>query len=60
MEEAQWARGNVRKMRAEVTLSALAALTIRLGGLREGRKTILFVSQGPPTYLGPRTATCRT
>lgn len=52
MEEAQWARGNVRRLRAEVTLTALAALTVRLGGLREGRKTILFVSQGPPTYLG--------
>jgi VWFA-related protein len=52
MEEAQWARGNVRRVRAEVTLTALAALTIKLGGLREGRKTILFVSQGPPTYLG--------
>jgi VWFA-related protein len=52
MEEAQWARGNVRRLRAEVTLTALAALTMKLGGLREGRKTILFVSQGPPTYLG--------
>jgi hypothetical protein len=53
MEEAQLARGNLRRVRAEVTLSALAALTVKLGGLREGRKTILFVSQGPPTYLGP-------
>jgi VWFA-related protein len=53
LEEAQLTRGDIRRVRAEVTLSALAALTIKLGGLREGRKTILFVSQGPPTYLGP-------
>jgi VWFA-related protein len=54
MEEAQWMRGDVRRVRAEVTLSALAALTLKLGGLREGRKSIIFVSQGPPTYLGSR------
>lgn len=53
MEEAQWARGDVRRLRSEVTLSALQALTMKLGGLKEGRKTILFVSQGPPTYFGP-------
>ncbi len=53
LEEAQLARGNIRRVRAEVTLGALAALAVKLGGLREGRKTILFVSQGPPTYLGP-------
>ena len=34
--------------------SALAALTMKLGGMREGRKSIIFVSQGPPTYLGSR------
>jgi VWFA-related protein len=54
MEEAQWSSGNVRRIRSEVTLSALAALTVKLGGLREGRKTILFVSQGPPTFFGTR------
>jgi VWFA-related protein len=54
MEEAQLMRGDLRRVRAEVTLSALAALTMKLGGLREGRKSIIFVSQGPPTYLGSR------
>ena len=54
MEEAQWMRGDVRRTRAEVTLSALAALTMKLGGLKEGRKTIIFVSQGPPTFMGSR------
>jgi VWFA-related protein len=39
--------------RAQVTLSALRALVTHLGGLSDGRKTVLFVSQGltPP---GPR------
>jgi VWFA-related protein len=54
VEEAQWQRGDVGRVRAEVTLSALAALTVRLGSLREGRKTIIFISQGPPTYFGTR------
>jgi VWFA-related protein len=52
LEEAQLSRGDIRAVRAEVTLSALAALTVRLAGMSEGRKTILFVSQGPPTQFG--------
>ncbi|MGE0042454.1 MAG: VWA domain-containing protein [Vicinamibacterales bacterium] len=47
LEEAQL-RGNTTRLRAEVTLSALEALATHLGGLREGRKSILFVSEGPP------------
>jgi len=54
MEEAQLQRGDLRRVRAEVTLLALQALTTKLGGLKEGRKTILFVSQGPPTFIGSR------
>jgi len=54
MEEAQLMRGDLRRVRAQVTFSALAALTMKLGGMREGRKSIVFVSQGPPTYLGSR------
>ena len=54
MEEAQLMRGDIRRVRAQVTFSALAALTMKLGGMREGRKSIIFVSQGPPTYLGSR------
>jgi VWFA-related protein len=54
MEEAQLMRGDLRRVRAQVTFSALAALTMKLGGMREGRKSIIFVSQGPPTYLGSR------
>ena len=50
LEEAQLQTDNPRRMRAEVTMSALAGLCIKLGGLREGRKTVIFVSQGPPTF----------
>ena len=52
-EEAQQTQRNVWELRAGVTLDALNAVTLRLGGLREGRKSILFVSQGPPVS-GPR------
>jgi VWFA-related protein len=55
MEEAQLQRGDITRVRAEVTLLALQALTTRLAGLKEGRKTIIFVSQGPPTFVGSRT-----
>lgn len=47
-EEAQLKSGDVARLRAQVTLSALEALCVHLGGLREGRKTVIFVSQGPP------------
>jgi VWFA-related protein len=51
-EEEQLSARNVRMIRAEVTLSALAALVTRLGNLREGRKSVLFVSQGPVLRFG--------
>jgi hypothetical protein len=54
MEEAQLQRGDIRRVRAQVTLTALQALTTRLAGLKEGRKSIIFVSQGPPTFVGSR------
>jgi VWFA-related protein len=52
LEEAQVRAENPRRMRAQVTLSALGGLCVKLGGLREGRKTVIFVSQGPPTNFG--------
>lgn len=52
IEESQFYSRNVRMVRAEVTLTALNALVARLGSLREGRKSIIFVSQGPPTFFG--------
>lgn len=48
MEEAQIQSANVWQIRATVTLSALEALVSHLAGLGEGRKSVLFVSQGPP------------
>jgi VWFA-related protein len=47
LEEAQASTGQLPRLRAEVTLSALTALVAKLGGMREGRKSVLFVSQGP-------------
>ncbi len=44
--------GDLTRIRAQVTLSALESLGVHLGGLREGRKSILFVSQGPPMRAG--------
>ncbi len=44
--------GDLTRIRAQVSLSALESLAVHLGGLREGRKSILFVSQGPPMLRG--------
>lgn len=51
-EEAQLTQRNWMELRAGVTLSALGALATQLGGLRDGRKSILFFSQGPPVRPG--------
>ena len=47
-----WAAGDLTRIRAQVSLSALESLAVHLGGLREGRKSILYVSQGPPMLRG--------
>ena len=47
LEENQLALGGVQ-VRAQVTFSALESLVVHLSGLREGRKSVLFVSEGPP------------
>jgi VWFA-related protein len=48
VEEAQLTQRNPFEVRATVSLTALEALVTHLGGLREGRKSVIFVSQGPP------------
>ena len=48
MEEAQMRERNIWELRGGVSLSALGAVVTHLGGLREGRKSVIFVSQGPP------------
>jgi VWFA-related protein len=50
-EEAQQTQRNIWELRGGVTLDAMNAIVTRLGGLREGRKSVLFVSQGPPVSL---------
>jgi len=50
-EEAQQTQRNLWELRAGVTLDALNAIATHLGGLREGRKSVLFISQGPPVSL---------
>ena len=49
--------GDLTRIRAQVSLSALESLAVHLGGLREGRKSILFVSQGPPMRAEASTCT---
>ena len=52
IEEAQLTQRNWQELRAGVTLSALQALATQMGGLRDGRKSILFFSQGPGVRPG--------
>ena len=44
----------VERVRNEVSLSALKALVTHLGGLREGRKALILVSEGYTNYLPPQ------
>ena len=44
----------VERVRNQVTMGALKAAAVRLGGLREGRKSIIFVSEGFTTTLPPQ------
>ncbi len=48
LEEVMARQPNVTELRADMSLSALESIVTYLGGLREGRKSVLFVSQGPP------------
>jgi len=46
-EEAQMRSGDLVRVRAQVSLSALEALVTYLGSLKEVRKTVVYVSEGP-------------
>ena len=46
----------VERIRNQITMSALKAAAIRMGGLREGRKSIIFVSEGFTSSLPPQLA----
>jgi VWFA-related protein len=41
----------VERIRNEVVMGALKAAAVRMGGLREGRKSVIFVSEGFTTNL---------
>jgi VWFA-related protein len=45
---------DVERIRNEVTMSALKALSVRMGSMREGRKSIIFVSEGFTALLPPQ------
>ncbi|MFO7694356.1 MAG: VWA domain-containing protein [Vicinamibacterales bacterium] len=44
----------VETVRNEVTMTALRGLSVKLGSLREGRKAIIFVSEGFSSLLPPQ------
>jgi VWFA-related protein len=46
IEEAQLQRRDAARVRSEVTISALKSAAVHLGSLKEGRKAIIFVSEG--------------
>jgi VWFA-related protein len=51
---AQYPAATVERIRNQVTMSALKAAAIRMGGLREGRKSIIFISEGFTSALPPQ------
>jgi VWFA-related protein len=46
VEDAHLERGDVERLRSEVTVSALKAAVVHLGGMRDGRKSIILISEG--------------
>jgi VWFA-related protein len=46
VEDAHLQRGDVERLRSEVTISALKSAAVHLGGLRDGRKALIVVSEG--------------
>ena len=44
----------VERIRNQVSMSALQALVLRMGGLREGRKAVILVSEGYTNILPPQ------
>ena len=44
----------VEKIRNDVTMTALAGASVKLGSLRDGRKSIIFVSEGFTSTLPPQ------
>ena len=55
-EIAYYPAATVERIRNQITMGALKAAAIRMGGLREGRKSIIFVSEGFTSSLPPQLA----
>ncbi len=53
-EYAYYPPTTVETIRNDVSLSALKALAIHLGGLREGRKSVIVLSEGYSNYVPPQ------
>jgi VWFA-related protein len=51
---AYYPAATVERIRNQITMGALKAAAVRLGGLREGRKSIIFVSEGFTATLPPQ------
>jgi len=46
VEDAHMERGDIERLRSEVTVSAVKAGAVHLGGLRDGRKYIILITEG--------------
>jgi VWFA-related protein len=53
---AYYPAATVERIRNQITMSALKAAAIKMGTLREGRKSIIFVSEGLTAALPPQLA----
>jgi len=46
IEDAHLQQGAVERLRSEVTMSAVKSAAVHLGGMRDGRKSIILISEG--------------
>ena len=46
VEDAHLQQGDVERLRSEVTLSAVKSAAVHMGGMREGRKALIIISEG--------------
>ena len=46
VEDAHLQQGDVERLRSEVTMSAVKSAAVHLGGMRDGRKALILVSEG--------------
>jgi VWFA-related protein len=46
IEDAHLQQGDVERLRSEVTMSAVKSAAVHLGGMRDGRKALIVISEG--------------